>query len=676
MSEPGDDIPSAPASDTEESRNRLRLLVESIRDYAILMLDPKGHVVSWNSGAQAIKGYLAEEILGKHFSVFFTAEEVQQGKPEQVLQVAATQGRFEEHGWRVRKDGARFWANVIVTRLSDEQGQLRGYAKVTRDLTEQRRIEEQNRRLNVELEDRVQKRTTELLKAQLALSESELRFARLFESGAVGVIIAQIDGDVIDANDAFLEMVGYTREDLLAGRMKWSEMTPPDWVVRGEPIHAQLMAQGFVPPWEKEYFRKDGSRISVLNSTALLEPPNYIHVVTDLTERKRSELALRRTEEQLRQAQKMEAMGRLAGGVAHDFNNLLSVILSYSSMLANELRPTDPMRGELEEIKSAGQRAAQLTRQLLAFSRQQVLQPSVLNLNDTVSNLERMLRRLIGEDIELIVQSDPLLKPVLVDPGQVEQVVMNLVVNSRDAMPQGGKLTIETANVVLDEKYAAEHVGTSPGHHVMLAVTDTGIGMDPSTQARIFEPFFTTKEAGKGTGLGLATVFGIVQQSQGSIWVYSELGKGSTFKIYLPVAEQRRDSRPPSASTLKSSRGSETILLVEDDERVRHLVLAILRRNGYHVLEAQGGGDALLICEQHQTPIDLLLTDVVMPRMNGRQLAERLQAVRPGLKVLFMSGYTDSSVVNHGVLDEGLAFVQKPIMPEALTLKVREVLDR
>jgi len=513
-------------------------------------------------------------------------------------------------------------------------------------------------------------------RASVALRRSEDRFRRLYDSGIVGIAVADLDGHLHEANDAYLKIIGYSREELISGSVRWRELTAPEFQHLDEAASAQVKTYGVAHPWEKEYVRKDGSRVAVFAGVAMLDHPHCISIVADISERKRSEAALRRTEDQLRQAQKMEAIGNLAGGVAHDFNNLLSVILSYSNMLAEDMTPSDPRRADLEQIEAAGMRAVDLTRQLLAFSRQQILQPKIVNLNDILAGMERMLRRLLGEDVELTVLFATGLGQVKVDPGQIEQIAMNLAVNARDAMLHGGKLTIETANVELDERYCAAHVGAAPGPHVMLAVTDTGTGIDKATQARMFEPFFTTKEKGKGTGLGLSTVFGIVQQSGGNIWVYSEPGKGTTFKVYFPrtaaTATEVYDTAPPETATVG---GTETILLVEDEESVRVLARTILRRFGYHVLEAQSGGDALLICEQHTSEIHLMLTDVIMPRMSGRQLSERLQSLRPQMKVLYMSGYTDNSIVHHGVLDSGVAFLQKPITPETLTRKVREVLD-
>ena len=379
-------------------------------------------------------------------------------------------------------------------------------------------------------------------------------------------------------------------------------------------------------------------------------------------------------EEQLRQSQKMEAVGKLAGGVAHDFNNLLTVITGYSELTLRRLNETDPLRRNIEEIKVAGDRAASLTRQLLAFSRKQVLQPEVMDFNAVLVEMFKMLQRLIGEDIDLLPVLDPSLGQIKADPGQIHQVLMNLAVNARDAMPQGGKLTIKTANIDIDEEYASHHVSVRPGRYVMLSVSDSGSGMDEATQARIFEPFFTTKEVGKGTGLGLSTVYGIIKQSGGNIWVYSEVGKGTTFKIYLPRADQEFETIEDSVSD-DLPVGTETILLVEDEEMVRHMTREILQLSGYRVIEAMHGVDALQVCKLHDGPIQLMLTDVVMPQMGGRVLAEQAAQLRPEMRVLYMSGYTDDAIVHHGVLDKNMAFIEKPFPPDALARKVREVLD-
>jgi PAS domain S-box-containing protein len=505
----------------QQSEDLFRLLVNGVKDYAIYMLDSAGNVTSWNAGAEYINGYKSEEVVGKNFCLFYERADVEKRRPQEALSTAARTGRSEEEGWRVRRDGSKFWASGVLSPIHDSAGALLGFAKITRDLTERRKLEEQ-----------------------------------------------------------------------------------------------------------------------------------------------------------LQQAQKLEATGSLAAGVAHDFNNVLSVVLSYSELLASGLKAGDPMLEDLQQIRAAGLRAAALTRQLLAFSRQQALQPQIVDLTAVVGTMEKMLRRLIGEDVTLTTICSPALGKVLVDPGQMEQVIMNLVVNARDAMPSGGTLTIETSEVVFDDQDASEHVGAKAGPHILLSVNDTGSGMDKETQARLFEPFFTTKEPGKGTGLGLSTVFGIVRQSGGTIQVFSEPQKGTSFKIYLPTTDGAaavvQVSPPPSVRVLQ---GSETILLVEDDEAVRVLARTILRKYGYNVLDAQGGGDALLLCEQYTAPIHLLLTDVVMPRMSGRRLAERLLLVRPHMKVLYMSGYTDDAVVRHGIFYSTVAFIQKPITPEPLGRKVREALD-
>lgn len=393
-------------------------------------------------------------------------------------------------------------------------------------------------------------------------------------------------------------------------------------------------------------------------------------------ERGQAEENLRKTAEQLRQAQKMEAIGRLAGGVAHDFNNLLTAIIGYAEVGMMRLNQGDPLRSILDEIIKAGERASTLTSQLLAFSRKQMLQMKVLDLNTVVSDMERMLKRLIGEDIDLITRKHSDIGRVSADRGQIEQVLMNLVINSRDAMPNGGTLTVETANVYLDENYVSAHTDTQPGQYVMLAVSDTGQGMDADTLTHIFEPFFTTKSKGQGTGLGLSTVYGIIKQSGGDVWVNSEQGRGTTFKIYLPQVEQLEEETEVRKTSTGNGRGSETVLVVEDEDMVRRLTCQTLTINGYNVLEAPNPGTALLICEQHEGQIDLLVTDVVMPQMNGRELSDRLTPLRPGMKVLYMSGYTDSVVYQQMDWNSGLTFIQKPFSPHTLLRKVRELLDK
>jgi signal transduction histidine kinase len=384
--------------------------------------------------------------------------------------------------------------------------------------------------------------------------------------------------------------------------------------------------------------------------------------------------ALRQSQEQFLQSQKLEAVGQLAGGVAHDFNNLLTAILGYSQLGLSQLVNNDPMRTNFEEIMKASGRAASLTRQLLAFSRKQVMQPRVLDLNSVVPEMEKMLRRMIGEDIQLQTELQADVGNVKADPGQMEQVLMNLVVNARDAMPGGGQITIETANVFLDENFARQHPPVNPGPYVMLAVRDTGIGMNQDIQQHIFEPFFTTKEQGKGTGLGLSTVYGIVKQSGGYIWMNSEIGKGTAFKIYLPRVNERAERYKPVAAQAEIRGGTETILLVEDEDMVRRLVKDVLERSGYRVIEAASGKDAIRLAQDKADAISLLLTDVVMPEMSGRDLAGKLTPLRPEMRVLYMSGHTDDTIIHHGVLEAGINFIQKPFTPEALVLKAREAL--
>jgi two-component system, cell cycle sensor histidine kinase and response regulator CckA len=656
------------------SEYRYRRVLETTNE-GVWVVDAKANTAFMNRRMASVLGCDVVEAVGRpaidcvakdsraRFAAIF-------GEPDGALASSGPIGQQELE--LQRRDGSTRWVVLDATPIRDEGGRSEGAFAMVSDITEQRRGEEERAKLAVELE----RELVERRRAEEALRTSEARFARLDESGLVAIGVADLveqRGRMKEANDAFLTMFGYSREEMLAGKMNFVDMTPEAFRAADVAAIEALMTQGIARPWEKQLLRKDGVPVTVLIGVAVVSATDCIAFLIDVTERSRAEEALRRTEDQLRQAQKMEAIGSLAGGVAHDFNNLLSIVLSYSQLLAEELRPEDPMRADLQEIESAGERAANLTRQLLAFSRQQVLQPRILDLNENVATLERMLRRLIGEDIELSVIPDPALGKVKADPGQIEQVVMNLVVNARDAMPEGGKLTIETENIDIDEAYAS-HAEVKPGSYVMIAVTDDGVGMDKATQARIFDPFFTTKEIGKGTGLGLSTVFGIVKQSGGHVSCYSEPGQGTCFKVYLPRTDQSQDAAAPRATRGPAS-GRETILLVEDEDAVRQVARTILRRYGYRVLEAANGGEALLLCEQHEGKIDLVLTDVVMPLMSGRQLVERLRAVRPHLGVVYMSGYTDDAVVRHGIVDSDVAFLQKPITPETLTRKVRDVLD-
>jgi two-component system cell cycle sensor histidine kinase/response regulator CckA len=511
-----------------------------------------------------------------------------------------------------------------------------------------------------------------------ALRESEEKFRQMYDEAPVGYHELDREGRIIRVNRTELEILGYTAEELL-GRHVWK------FVVEEEITRQVIMAKitgdvSFRETFERTYRRKNGTTLPVLiEDRTIRDKKGRIigirSMIEDISERRRAEEVLQKSEEQLRQWQRVEAIGRLAGGVAHDFNNLLMTIKGRSELLLGELDPRDPRHEEVEEIRKAAERATSLTRQLLAFGRRQVLQPQVLDLNEVVANMDRMLQRLIGEDIQLLTILDPELWSVKVDPGQFEQVIMNLAVNARDAMPGGGKLTIETANVVLDEDYARRHVSVKPGPCVMLAVTDNGIGMDKEVQSHLFEPFFTTKEKGEGTGLGLSTVYGIIKQSGGNIWAYSEPGQGTTFKVYLPRVEEAVKKYTPRTAPTVLPGGSETVLLVEDEEAVRTIVSKILKNKGYTVLEAHHGNEALRICEHYDGPIQLMVTDVVMPQMSGRELAERLMLLRPEIRVLFMSGYPDNALVHHGVLGASTAFLQKPFTLNALEYKIRELLD-
>ena len=509
--------------------------------------------------------------------------------------------------------------------------------------------------------------------AEAALRASEERFRALVENSSDALLLLDAEGRVVYMTSSSARQLGWT-PDQMVGRSVFDFVHPDDTDIVTARMTDVIRNPGMRVTQEVRFRHADGSwRTMEGIGVNRLDDPSVRAIVVnarDVSDR-------RKLEEQLRMSQKMEAVGQLAGGVAHDFNNLLTAILGYCNLMLDDMKPDDPLRTDLDEIRAAGERAAALTRQLLAFSRRQMLQPAIVDINTIVQQMEKLLRRLISEDVELSTRLSTDLMTVRVDPASIEQILVNLAVNARDAMPLGGRLTIETANVDIDEAYAVTHLTMQPGRYVMLAIGDTGEGMDATTRARVFEPFFTTKEQGKGSGLGLATVYGMVKQGGGYIWVYSEPGHGTMFKVYFPPAEQRAaGSAPehPGRRTSDGKQGWETVLLVEDEDAVRALAREVLRRHGYVVLEARHGVDALRIAERHADEIHLMITDVVMPHMNGREVAERLARSRPKMKVLFMSGYTDHALM-HRELTPGAAFLQKPFTPEGFARKVRSVLD-
>ncbi len=505
------------------------------------------------------------------------------------------------------------------------------------------------------------------------LKNSERTVVALLASASQAIVSVERSGRIVLANPRTEEMFGYSQAELLGSNV---ELLLPESF---QEVHAGHRASYFSAPrirpmgigMELSGRRKDGTEFPVEVSLSYLETEEgtfAIAFVTDITERKR-------LEQQFMHAQKMEAVGRLAGGVAHDFNNMLTIISGYGRMLLDELGDQDPRREFAQEVLKAADRAAALTAQLLAFSRRQIMQPRVVEVNALIGSAEKMLRRLIGEDIEVLLALAPDAGGIRADPGYVEQALFNLAVNSRDAMPKGGRITLETCRVYLDEAYARAHAGVKPGEYVMIAVSDTGAGMDAETRSHIFEPFFTTKEKGKGTGLGLATVYGIVKQSGGDIWVYSEPGKGTTFKLYFPRVGDNAEELRPLPEPGRGA-GTETILVVEDEPSLCELVATMLTARGYHVLKAGDPEEAARVAARHQGPIAMLLTDVVLPQMSGKELADLLVKSRPELKVLFVSGYTENTVVHHGVLEPGFEFLAKPFTDEALARKVRQILDK
>ncbi|MCE9532440.1 MAG: PAS domain S-box protein [Planctomycetes bacterium] len=629
----------------DQERKLLRTFVDALPD-VVFTKDTSGRYVICNPAAVALVGLEREEQMsGKTVFELFPHEIAQTSYEDDLYVMAGSPIPNREENW-IDRNGTSVWYLTIKVPMHDAAGKIVGLIGISRNITDRKRVEAERARLLAQLQLQIERMPLGYL-----ISDREFRYTRW--------------------NPAAEQLFGYSEVEVL-GKHPFDVIVPPNSQPLVASIFEYIKAGNMDAHGECENLTKTGNTIICeWHNTPMFDEngdfSGLMSLAKNITDRKR-------LEEQLRQSQKMEAVGKLAGGVAHDFNNLLTVISGYSELLLGLPEASDQIREPVKAISEAGERAAALTQQLLAFSRQTMLEPKVLDLNAVIAETGNMLRRLIGEDIKFTTVLDPKLSRVRVDPGQLDQVLMNLAVNARDAMPRGGDLTIETANIVLSDDYAATHLDCKAGHHVMLAVTDTGRGMTADVQARIFEPFYTTKDVGKGTGLGLAMVFGIVQQSGGCIHVYSEPDRGTTFKIYLPAVTEQL-SNPSDSNRKLELNGTETILLVEDEDGVRKLAFTILQMYGYKVLSAENGSDALRIVQNHQETIDLLLTDVIMPNIGGPELAEKLRPRFPQIQILFMSGYTDDAVVRQGLLQAEVAFIQKPFTPLGLARKVRQVLD-
>ena len=633
------------ASSQELGKNLALLqgITEGTTD-AVFVKDLDGRYLMINSAGARFVGRTIDEVLGKDDSEWFSPEVVRaiRARDQELVQSGRTQ-TYEEV---LTAAGSSRVFLATKGPFRDPNGKIIGLLGICRDITDRKRAEEEIRQ-----------------------SQQKLRIH--FEHTPLAVVEWDLQFRVAAWNPSAERIFGYTRDEAMGQHASFT--IPPQFRQHVDKVWQQLLTQTGGTRSTNDNITKSGRQISCeWYNTPLVDDSGKVLGVASLVQDVTERVAL---EERLRQSQKMEAIGRLAGGVAHDFNNLLTVILGYAQILADGVPAGSRLADSTGQIKSAAERAAGITRQLLAFSRKQVLSPRIINLNDTMLNLDSLLRRLIGEDIEVLTVPDSDLGSVKADPGQIEQVLMNLALNARDAMPHGGKLTLETANAQLDASYATAHQPITPGRYVMLAVSDTGQGMSPEVQARIFEPFFTTKEVGKGTGLGLSTVYGIVKQSGGYIWVYSEPDRGTTFKIYFPCVDQAAEMLGTDRRPNNALRGTETLLLVEDDSQLRQLSSSVLTHCGYRVLVANGPVEGLALAKANHKDIRLLITDVVMPGMNGRQLAEQIQRDAPKLRVLYISGYTNNAIVHYGVLDKGLWFLPKPFTLSALVGKVREVLD-
>jgi two-component system, cell cycle sensor histidine kinase and response regulator CckA len=627
------------------SERRFRSLVQNSSDL-VTIVAPDGVILYASDSATRIVGYSPAQLVGSNLLTY-----LDQHDHDAVLSLLSPNGKPSADGpveFSLRRgDGTPVWLEAVGTDLLTDPT-IRGIVLNARDVSERKR-------------------------ADRALRESEERYRDLFDNASDLVCMASPDGALLYVNKAWHQGTGYGEDEI--SRMHLSDVVHPDSRSHFKTVLQQVLAGERLDHVELIFLPKNGSPITVegnLSCTFKDGKPAVIRgIYRDITERKR-------VEEHLRRAERMQAAGKLAGGVAHEVNNMMTGVIGFSEFLLRSLDPSDPRRADVEEVIKAGTRAADVTRQLLAFTRQQFLRPQMVHINTVVAEMEKMLRHSLGEDKHLELRLSPQAGQMRADRGQLEQVLINLVLNARDAIDEHGRVTIETSTTVLDAAYAERHQGVSipSGRYVMLAVSDTGCGMDPDVQTRIFEPFFTTKPIGQGTGLGLSTVYGIVKQSGGFVWVYSEAGQGSVFKVYLPEAQPAHATAEPPIPEPQATRGSETILVIEDEEVVRNLAMRGLRDHGYTVVEARDGADALRFVQQHPATVDLVVCDVVMPQMGGREFGQHLALFDPDLPILYMSGYTGDDVVQRGLLDPGAPFQQKPFTPGALASKVRTMLDQ